>query len=231
MIPAFTYQTEPPIPAEPLHTLGARLMLVASEHVPPETVELVLDVVFNSQLARMTHPPLDPTVLALPPRLNLHPGSVAYLRRGQPYITGETVDALSNSLSVVGALVGGGLFLWQWWRQRARARRDQTFGSYTLRVADIERQVTALELAATLELEPLAGLQAQVLGLKNEALERFAASELGDQTALSDLLTPLKAARDHIGDLILHVRENLEQEAETQGRTVKALWAEAIDKP
>jgi TRAP-type uncharacterized transport system substrate-binding protein len=230
VLPAFTYRTEPPVPSEPLHTVGTRLLLVANEDVPADTVGLVLDAVFGSRFARVAEPPLDPSVLALPPRLAQHPGTVAYLQRGQPLITSDSVDALSNTLSIAGALVGGGLFLWQWWRQRRATRRDETFGSCMLRVATIERRVAELELSATLDLEPLVALQRELLRLKSEALERFAAGELGDQAALSDLLVPLNAARDHIGDLLLHVRENLEEQAETEGRTAQALWTEAIGK-
>src|SRR5262249_907874 len=131
----------------------------------------------------------------------------------------------------LGALVGGGLFLWQWWRQRTRAERDRTFGTYMLRVAEVERRIAALELAATLELEPLAELQRELLELKSEALERFAAGDLGDQAVLSDLLSPINSARDHIGGLILHIRDNLEERADAEGRTATALWTEAIEKP
>ena len=230
-IPAFTYQAEPAIPAESLPTIGARLMLVANERVPPAAVESVLETVFHAPIATIAHPPLDRGLLALPPHLQRHEGTREYLRRDQQFITHDTVDTLSSSFSVLGALAGGMLFLWQWWRQRTQASRDERFGSYLLRMAEIERRVTALELAATLELEPLVDLQREVLTLKNDALERFAAGELGGQAALSDLLMPLNAARDHIGDLILHVRGTLEDQAQAEGRSATALWTDAIDQP
>jgi len=91
--------------------------------------------------------------------------------------------------------------------------------------------VAALELSATLELELLVGLHRELLQLKSDALERFAEGDLGSQATLADLLTPLNAARDHVAELILHVRDNLEERAETEGRTAQALWAEAIKKP
>ena len=114
-----------------------------------------------------------------------------------------------------------------WRRQQRQARCDQTFGTYMLRVADIERRVAVLELSATLELEPLAGLQREVLELKSEVLERFAAGELG-QAVLSDLITPVNAAQDHLGELILFVRDNLREQAEVEGRRATVL---RIGKP
>src|SRR5262249_51135140 len=158
IIPAFTYEIDPAIPAAPLHTIGSRLLLLANERVPAETVERVLETVFTAKIAQVTPPPLDRSVLTLPSPIEPHDGAVAYLHRDMPYITDDTVNALSNSLSIVGALIGGTLFIWQWWRRRTQARRDELFGTYMLRVADIERRIAALELSATLRLRPPAEL-------------------------------------------------------------------------
>jgi len=228
VVPAFTYWAEPAVPATPLHTLGTRLLLVAHEGVAPDAVETVLDVIFNSQFTRFAQPPLDRSVLARPPQLPQHPGTVAYLASDQPFVTNDRVDELSNTLSIVGALVGGSLFLWQFGRQRRQSRRDEVFGRYMRQIAAIERHAAELELGAQLQLEPLVVLQQQLLQLKSEALDRFTAGDLGDQAALSDLLNPVNAARDHIGDLILHVRDNLEEQADAQGRSAQAVWAEAM---
>ena len=73
-------------------------------------------------------------------------------------------------------------------------------------------------------------LQRDLLQLQGEALERFAAGELGNRATLSDLLAPLNAAREHVGELLLHVRENIEEMADSEGRTPRALWLEAVAK-
>ncbi len=230
VVPAFIYGTDPPIPAESMHTLGVSLVLITNDRVPAATVATVVDAVFGSQFARLTSPVLEAGALKAPPRLPLHAGAVAYLGRDKPYFRQETLVSLGKLQGLIGSLVGGVLFLWQWRRRRDASLRDETFGTYLLRVVDVERRVAALELADTLDLEALAALQREVLELKQEALERFAAGDLGDQAVLSDLLTPLNAARDHIADLILHVRTTLETRAESEGRSAKALWAEAIDE-
>jgi hypothetical protein len=67
------------------------------------------------------------------------------------------------------------------------------------------------------------------LQLKSEVLLRFTAGELGEQSALSDTLAPINAARDHVGELLLHVRNNLEDKAESEGRTVDSVWGEAAE--
>ncbi len=230
VVPAYTYTMEPPLPAEPMHTLGSRLLLVANDRVPPGAVERMLDAVFSTRFAHVTYPPLDNSLLRLPPRLALHPGRVKYFENNLPILTNAKVDQINNTLGILGALVGAGWFLWQWWRQQMQARRDLVFGSYMQQVAGIERQAAELELSSALRLDPLIDLQRELLRLRSEALDRFGAGEIGGQAALSDLLGPINAARDHIGDLILHMREGMEEEAETEGKTAQEVWAEAIEK-
>ncbi len=229
VIPAYVYRIEPPVPPEPCPTVGSRLLLVAHEEVPAETVERVLEVVFQSRFAHLPEPALSTSLLDIPPRLPLHEGTRAFLARSQPFISSREVDKLANTLSVLGALLAGGLFVWQSLRQRMRARRDELFGKYQLRIATLEKRLVELELAANLELDSLISLQRDLLELKSEALARFAAGELGDQATLSDLLLPLDGARDHVGTLLLHVREKIEAEAESEGRSVQAVWEEAAE--
>ena len=229
MIPAFIYQSDPPVPAEDLPTLGARLLLVAHEDVSPATVDHVLEIIYGSAFSHRIHPRLDRKALGLAPRLPRHPGAERFLARERPFLSSGDMEQLSNSLSVAGALVGAGLFLWQGWRQRRSRLRERVFAGYVLRTAEIERRIVALELSASLELEPLIALQRELLQLKGEALERFAAGELGGERMLSDLLAPLDAAREHAGGLLLHVRENLEERAQAQGRAVGSVWSEAAE--
>jgi TRAP-type uncharacterized transport system substrate-binding protein len=229
VVPPFTYGVDPPDPPEPLHTLGTPLLLVGHASVPSDSIELLLEAVFESRFARSAQPWLHRSVLEAAPRFRHHSGTRAYLARYRPFVTGSEIDKLNNSLGIAGALVGGLLFAWQWRRQRVRDRLDAAVGDYLLRVADLERRIAALELSASLELEPLAELRRELLQLKSEALERFAAGELGSHATIADLLTPINSARDQIADLILHVRENLEQQAEAEGRSAGALWSEAIE--
>lgn len=226
VIPPYTYSVDPPVPAEPLHTLATRLLLVAHERVAPASVERLLDIAYSATFGGVMHPPLDPRLLVLPPELPLHPGTVAYLRRNDPAITQETLGATANLLSVGGAVLGSGLFVWQFWRQRLRVRREETFEAYILKVASIERRAGELELAAELELEPLIHLQRDVTRLKSEALARFSAGELEGRELMSGFLTHANDVRDYLARLILHVRQLLEQQADAEGRSVRTVWKE-----
>ena len=229
VLPPFIYGIDPPTPPEPLHTLGTPLLLVAHAGVPSDAIELLLEAIFESRFAHSSQPRLERSVLEAAPRFRHHPGTRSYLERHRPFVTGNQIDKLNNSLGIAGALVGGLLFAWQWRRQRVRDRLDAAVGHYLLRVASLEKRIATLELSASLELEPLAELRRELLELKSEALERFASGELGSHTTITDLLTPINSARDQIAELILHVRENLEQQAEAEGRSAGSLWTEAIE--
>jgi len=229
IVPPFAYETTPPVPATALPTLGTRLLLLANDRVPAATVTAVLDAVFTSPFARLSHPPLDDDVLSQPTRITLHPGTVAYIARNRPFVSDERVSELSNAVSIVGALGGSSLFLWQWRRQRVQRAREELFTSYLRRLADVSRKVADVELAADLELEPLAAAQRQLLELKARVLDDIITGELGELQAVSALMMPINAAVDHVADLILHVRETVEEQAQAEGRSVEAVWAEAME--
>jgi hypothetical protein len=226
VIPPFLYQTKPAVPAAPLPTLGVRLLLLTHDRVATSTVERIVEAAYDSRFARMLHPALDRSLLSAIPRRELHAGAIAYLDRREPAITGEAVNDASNTLSVLGALVGSGAFLVQAWRQRKRARREQLVADHLLRVAALERRIVESELGAALDLDTLIAIQRELLQLKSEVLDRFTSGALDDQS-LAGLLDPINAARDHVGELLLHVRTQIEEKAQLEGRTSSAVWKEA----
>lgn len=229
VIPPFLYQARPAMPAAPLPTLGARLVLIANDRVSSPTVERVLEAVFDTHFARMLHPGLERSLLVRTPRRSLHPGALAYLSRSEPAITGEMVDDLNNSLGIVGALIGSAAFAIQGWRQRRRANREQLVANHLLLVAALERRIVEIELSAELDLDTLIALQRELLVLKSGVLERFTSGELDDYATLASMLAPVDSARDRVGELLLHVRDQIESQAHTEGRTAGAVWTEAAE--
>lgn len=227
-IPSFTYEVEPSVPPEEIHTLGTRLLLVARKDVAAPTIQRLLEVIFYSPFAQVVQPPLDPKLLEVSPELAWHDGTTDYLRRNAPVIAGDMVDLVEKELSIIGALVGGLFFLGQWLRRRNRRRRDRSFETYILRILEIERRTMALERAAALDLAALLRLQEDLSGLKVEALERFASGELEGEQLVSGFLAHVSDARDYLTRLILHARDSLEDQAHLEGREAQDLWREAI---
>jgi hypothetical protein len=228
LIPAFTYSVDPPVPAEPTRTLGTRLLLVAHKDVSPEAIGRVLDVAFNTRFSRLAPPVLDPKILDVPSALPAHAGTRAYLDRNKPLIAEDVIDVLEKELSIAGVVAGALFFLWQWFRRQIRRRHDLGFGHYLRQVLDVERRAQELESSAEIDLAELLRLQHELGRLRCEALERFAAGELGGEELMSGFLAHAADARSYLTRLILHVRDNLEAEAQAQGRPARALWQEAL---
>jgi TRAP-type uncharacterized transport system substrate-binding protein len=227
-IPAFVYEVEPGVPPEPIHTLGTRLLLVARRDVASDSVRRLLDVVFNSPFAQVIHPPLDARLLDLPPELPWHDGTADYVRRNSPLIAGDVIDLVEKEVSILGVVAGGIFCLVQWLRRRYRWRRERGFEAYILQVAEVERQALALSRAPTLDLPSLLQLQEDLIRIKGEALQRFADGELDGEELMSGFLAHVSDARDFLIRLILHERDNLEDQARAQRRPAEALWVEAV---
>jgi hypothetical protein len=228
------YEIEPGVPPEPLHTLGTRLLVVARRDLPAVAIRRLLDVVFNSPFAQVIQPPLDAKLLEVRPELPWHAGTTDFVRRNSPLIAGDVIDLVEKEVSIIGVLAGGILCLVQWLRRRSRWRRERGFEAYILKVADVERRALELSRAPALDLPALLELQEDLIRIKGEALQRFADGELDGEELMSGFLTHVSDARDFLVRLILHQRDNLEDQARALDRRPEALWAEAIaetDRP
>lgn len=227
-IPAFAYEIEPGVPPEAIHTLGTRLLLIARNDVPATTIRRLLAVIFSSPFSQVLQPPLEAKLLESPPELLWHDGTIAYIRHNSPLIFGEVIDLVEKEVSIVGVLAGGLFFLTQWVRRRYRWRRERSFEEYILQVAEVERRALEVSRAPTLDLAALLQLQDDLTRIKGEALQRFADGEIDGEVLMSGFLAHASDARDFLMRLILHERDNLEDNARAQRRPAEVLWKEAV---
>jgi len=224
-IPAYTYSVSPPVPPRPVPTFGTRLLLVAGKGVSAPAVARLLE---GAYAGGPGGPTLDLALLTVPPEMDWHDGAVAYRDRNKPLIIGDAIDALEKGTSLAGALLGGLFFLWQWYRQRVRRRRELGFEASMLRVTEIERRALQTEMEVRFDLKELLQLEVELSRIKIDALQRFADGEFEGEQLISGFLTHVNDARDHLTRLILHERDNLEEQAARQSRTAEAVWYEAV---
>lgn len=227
-IPAFTYSIMPAVPPNATPTLGTRLLLVAREDADPNAVERIIETVFSPAFAQLARPPLDIKLMDQPPEFEWHQGSLQYLEHNKPLIAGDIVDFMEKGTSLVGALLGGLFFLWQWWKQRYRRKQELGFEAYMLKVTSIERRALELEIGARLDLKELLHLQTALSELKSEALEKFAEGDLEGEELISGFVSHVNDARTYLTRLILHERERLEKQARHEKRSARALWQEVV---
>jgi TRAP-type uncharacterized transport system substrate-binding protein len=228
LIPPFTYGVEPPTPPRELATFGPRLLLVANEQVPNRAVQQTLETIFAPSFAQFSKPPLESSLLDVSPEYPVHPGTERFRELNKPLVAGDVIDLLEKGTSLAGAILGALFFLWQWVRQHFRRKRELGFESYMLQVASIEEQALKLEMDATLEIRELLRLQRDLCRLKNTALARFAEGKLEGGQLMSGFVSQVNDARNYLNRLIVHQRDNLEEQAVKERRTAESVWREAL---
>jgi TRAP-type uncharacterized transport system substrate-binding protein len=223
-IPSYTYSVQRAEPPETLTTFGTRMLLVAHESVDPAVVARLLDALFESDFAQAERPPLDTSLLDLPPELPMHAGAIYYRQRNKPVIAGDLVDYVEKLLAIAATLLGGTFFLAQWYFRMLRRRRESNLAHYIVRVTQIEKEALDNEVAAQLNLAALIRLQNELAKIKAEAVQRFASGELEGESLIQGFLSLVNDARNQLTRLILHQRENIEEESQALHASSDELW-------
>ncbi|MGE3809140.1 MAG: TAXI family TRAP transporter solute-binding subunit [Gemmataceae bacterium] len=228
VIPAFTYGVEPAVPDTPVHSLGTRLLVVANKNVDALAIDRLLTAMFNSGFVQISKPPLSEKLLELPPEFAWHAGTELHLERVKPIIAADVVDYSEKVLAIAATVLGGLFFLWQALRQWHGRRQEQGFRNYLVAVSHVEQRALELERSAALDLRVLLRLQRELNQIKDEVLRKFASGEVQGELLVSGFLTLVNDARNYITRLLLHERQNLEQQAVQVGRSVDELWRQAL---
>jgi TRAP-type uncharacterized transport system substrate-binding protein len=201
-IPAFTYGVEPPVPPQPLPTLGNRLILVAHKDVAPQAVHELIGAIYSSQFAEVVRPPLDPRLIDMPPEFPWHNGALLYQERNKPLVSGAVMDSTHKALAIAAAALSGLFVVWQWLKLRAESGVGAEFKRYIQRVTHIEEQALRVESGQPGDVGRLRALGSELTQLKAEALGRFVEGELKGKELMAALLAHVADARDLLTRLI-----------------------------
>lgn len=229
-IPAYTYSVTPKVPDRDLRTVGSRMLLVAHQKQPNESMQRLLKAVFDSDLARNTGLDLDTKTFDLPTEYESHPGVELYRNRNKVLIASDAIEYMENLLAITATVVGAMFFLYQWYAEHRRSERESRFAEFMTRVIAIEQSALNTEVSSKLDLGNLIRMQRELANLKAEAVRGFAAGEWHGTHMLNGLLALINDTREQLTRLILHERENIEKSAAAQQLDPDTLWrAEAMD--
>ncbi|MFN7738238.1 MAG: TAXI family TRAP transporter solute-binding subunit [Pirellula sp.] len=228
-IPAYSYGVDPDTPDSDLPTIGSRMLLVANSKVPDGVIERTLTGVLNTDFTRNTIPGLDASWLDLPNEYVLHTGVQRYRDRNKVLIASDLIDYLEKLLAIIATLAGAAFFLYQWYSEHRRQQRENRFGDFMMRVIKIEQESLQSELSAKLQLADLIRLQKELADLKEDAVKGFVTGEWQSPTMLNGLLALINDTREQITRLILHERENIEQDAEKKHVQPDMLWRHELE--
>jgi TRAP-type uncharacterized transport system substrate-binding protein len=207
MIPPFAYGVEPPVPLEPLPSLGNRLLLVAHKDVPAQAINQLIEAVYTSEFAKTIRPPLDSRQMDLPPEFPWHAGAVLYQKRNKPLVSGEVMDSTHKALAAGAAALSGLFVVWQWLKLRAASGRDKAFKRYIHAVTRIEEQAARVERAHPGDRGALSALQVELSRLKMEALDRFTEGQLEGRELMAAFLAHVADTREYLTRLLSVERE------------------------
>ena len=202
VIPAFTYGIEPPTPAEPLPTLGNRLLLVANKDVDNRAVMQLIEALFATEFAKIIRPPLDPKLMDMPPELPWHNGAELYRRRNQPVVSGDVLNVAQKGIAILAAGLSGLVVLWRWLRQRRQSDQAREFRQLLNQVSKVDDEAMRLEETGAADMKSLLALRGQLSQIRTEALDRFGDGELDDNHLMASLLAHVGSSRDHLTRLI-----------------------------
>jgi TRAP-type uncharacterized transport system substrate-binding protein len=202
-VPAFTYGVEPPVPAQPLPTLGTRLLLVAHKDVPAQAAYRLVEGTYAAEFGQVVRPPLDAKLMELPPEFPWHDGALLYQRRNAPLLSGQAMDSTRNGFAIFAAAASGLFVLWQWSKERRRLSRSRGFNTYIARVTRIEERVLEAERGRPPSLVELLALREELSRLKMHALDECARHELAGKELMPGFLAQVHDVRDSLTRLIL----------------------------
>jgi hypothetical protein len=172
--------------------------------------------------------PRPPAELFAQPEFPLHPGTIAWQHRDDPWLTSEDMQGIESLRSFAVSLVLAGILLWRF----LRARRLHGLDRYLAEIARIDREALAIEEAPALDLPKMIALRTELGKTKNDALSAYQKGEIHSEELLSSFLVHCADVRQHLDRLIVSERENLQKSArlsgEAQADTMRALWSEAL---
>jgi hypothetical protein len=193
-IPPGLYGTDPAVPAQPCHTLGTRLLVVAYSKTDPEAIARLLEVIYDSPLAGLIRPmPLQEQV----PQFELAAGTELYLRRRQPLLTPEVMSQLGRLLGGLGAFASGMVGLYGFLRIR-QLRKFEDFYHEVRRIVQISRGLAYDPQAPTEPDARRAYLLDRLDDLKSEAVRQFAEGGLKGEGLLSGIVALINDTRNSL---------------------------------
>ncbi|MHC5543547.1 type 2 periplasmic-binding domain-containing protein, partial [Singulisphaera rosea] len=214
VIPAFTYQIDPGVPPQTIHTLGARVLLVANRKVDSGVVDRLLETIFHTHFLKNLLPLQGFAVRDAIPEIPWHPAALRYIQKDDPLVTSSMLEQLGEIVAIFGPTSGGLFCVWQWFRQRTRFHRERSFEAYISKVTALERRAMDLELNAPFEtnlLGDLHNLHRELGKLKAEALGHFSRGELDGTELITSFLAHINDARTHLTGMIRRLREDAAQ--------------------
>ena len=198
-VPAHTYGVYPAVPDKPLHTVGTRSVLIAHAGVSKVAIRRLLEVLYESDFARRVGmPPLDPKLLHRSGEYPSHAGTIAYLRRQDPWVNQEFIEGLKRLRGMIVSIASAALLAWQWYRRRGVTGADDDLR----RCSQIDLDALRASSQRKFDEAKLRSCLAQLAELKMEVLEKHQNCLLAGDQQFADLLARIESLQQTLPGLL-----------------------------
>jgi hypothetical protein len=188
-IPAGYYQFRPPTaPASDIQTVAFGTQLLTRSDVPTGFVESLTELVLSEDFlksARLGELFADRHFAEENPEFPIHAGAQSFYHPElRPILNAEFVEATEGMRSFVFSILIAAFFGIRWIIQQGKRQKAHRLDRFTRRLLAIERRQVSLGARPTVEdVLVLQDLLDEVTSLRLEALRRWSAHELGEDSA------------------------------------------------
>ncbi len=199
--PAGIYCPVPPVPMDSLPVLTVDVRLVARSDASPRAVKALLSAVLDGEFGRRAGlPGLSEARLGDDRQLRLHAGTLAFLRRHDPWLTPEFVEETEDLRNLLAALGFGVLVSW-----RALKRKRRRIVRETLHEVDaLEREALRLETSDRVDAGALLRVRHELAHVKRRLVEQIVSHERFADPFLTELLAHIDALRRGVLEAVAH---------------------------
>lgn len=194
VIPAYSFNIDPPVPPTPCPTISAPLLLVVQEDADADAVSRLLETVHESPLKNVIQaPPLAEQVAYFP----FHEGRERFDHRHDPWLSAEMSAKLRSLVGGIVSFFSGFIAL----RSYLRLRKLHRFDKYSRELSSIELIARGRLTDPNCPVESEARrqhLDDRLAALQCRIYEDFASGGIKGESLLVDLITLINNTRESL---------------------------------
>jgi TRAP-type uncharacterized transport system substrate-binding protein len=198
MIPADTYGANPAVPPRTIHSVAVRGMLVANKAVPNLAIERLLEVFYESDLARRANlKKMDPSLLQRAGEYPDHRGAMAYMHRNDPWLIQSLLSKLQGFIGSVLSVLSAILLAWQWIR-----RKKVDVGNYQQECTTLDLEAQRAAYQGSFGEVELSACLTQLARMKAEILEQYHQQFLSGDKSIVEIVSRIEGLQHLLPSLV-----------------------------
>jgi TRAP transporter TAXI family solute receptor len=139
-IPAGIYKENPPVPAEETSTIGIKLEIVARSDAPSDAIKKFLESLYSSSAENVILQKIEEETGDSLSNYPLSSGTVAYMKRNEPFFSMELVDNIKNIFGSIMAFLSTVLIIIKWFKGNREEEKEESEPSEEQESKEVQEQ-------------------------------------------------------------------------------------------